>query len=366
MILGYDTPALPGMMIDDIVTPCLVVDADALDRNLRKLAEFCTGQGMALRPHGKMHKCPDLAHLQMQHGAVGICAQKVSEAESFARAGLKDILVTNQVRQAVMIDRVAGLARDARIGVLIDDPANVAELSTAARRHGTILDVYIELDCGAGRCGLTDPEDALPLAQRITEAAHLHFAGLHVYQGSAQHMPEAKRVDAIAHAARLATQARDLLDTNHIPVPTITGGGTGSYALETQGPWTELQCGSYAFMDADYARVIGDAFEPALFLLTSVLSHNRPSRAIVDAGLKVQSVDSGLPTVHAAPDLSYTKCSDEHGEVHDPDNRLRINDKLRLIPGHCDPTCNLHDQYVVIRNGQVEALWPISARGKAL
>jgi len=374
---GYDVPALPGMNETDIETPCLVLDLDALERNIIRMGEEARGMGVRLRVHGKMHKSVDVAKLQLRiGGAVGVCCQKVSEAEVFARGGISDILVSNQVRGAARIDRLARLPRfGARVSCCVDDPENIPELSAAAVRHGATIGCLVELDCGAGRCGVTTAREAVDLAQAIIAAPGLEFAGIQAYQGAMQHLKHhAERKAKFETAVALVREVLDAFGADGIACATVTGGGTGSYRLEgTSGVYTELQCGSYAFMDADYARVLderGDrldeaGFENALFILTSVMSHVKTERAICDAGLKVQSVDSGLPVVFGRDDISYTECSDEHGTLADPDRALKVNDKLRLVPGHCDPTCNLHDWYVGVRNGKVECLWPVSARGKA-
>ncbi|MCX5512952.1 alanine racemase [Kaistia algarum] len=373
--VGFDVPALPGMREAEIQTPCLILDLDALEANLRRMAEFAARSGLRLRPHGKMHKSVDIARLQIEiGGAVGLCCQKVSEAEVFVRGGISDVLITNEVRSPVMIDRLARLPKlGAKVAVCVDDPTNVPELAAAVRRHGTSLGCFIEIDCGAGRCGLSDPEAALALARAIASAPGLTFAGVQAYQGRLQHLPTfPEREAAFAASLAITRAAVDRIEAGGLPVPLVTGAGTGSYPLEAaSGLYGELQCGSYAFMDADYGRVRGldggrlDAeWRNALFLLTSVLSRPAPGRAICDAGLKAQSADSGLPVVFGREGVRYTRWTDEHGELADPDGRLAVGEHLRLVPGHCDPTCNLHDWYVGLRGGRVETIWPVSARGK--
>lgn len=373
--LGFDIPALPGMSEAEVQTPCLILDLDALEANLARMADFVASRGLRLRAHGKMHKSVDVARLQMTiGGASGLCCQKVSEAEVFVRGGIRDILITNEVRSPVMIDRLARLPQSgARLAVCVDDPTNVPQLAEAVQRHGTELGCFVEVDCGAGRCGLSDPEAALALARSIASAPGLSFAGIHAYQGGMQHLPTyAERETAFAAALAITRAVVDRIEAAGLPVPLVTGGGTGSHPLEAaSGLYGELQCGSYAFMDAAYGRVRGEdggrldgEWRNALFLLTSVLSCPAPGRAVCDAGLKAQSADSGLPVVSGPEGVRYTKWTDEHGELADPDGRLAIGDRLRLVPGHCDPTCNLHDWYVGIRNGKVETIWPVSARGK--
>ena len=375
--VGYDVPALPGMDEADIQTPCLVLDLDALERNIKKMGDFAKQMGVRHRVHGKMHKSVDVALLQEKlGGSVGVCCQKVSEAEVFARGGIKDVLVSNQVRQPEKIDRLARLPKlGARAICCVDDLANVADLSEAAVRHGTQIECLVEIDCGAGRCGVTTTPAVVEIAKAIDAAPGLRFAGLQAYQGAMQHLDSYEdRKAKIEIAVAQVKDAVDTLKAEGLECDIVGGGGTGSYYFEgNSGVYNELQCGSYAFMDADYGRILDKdgkridqgEWENALFILTSVMSHAKADKAIVDAGLKAQSVDSGLPVIFGRTDVTYVKCSDEHGVVADPDGVLKVNDKLRLVPGHCDPTCNVHDWYVGVRNGKVETLWPVSARGKA-
>lgn len=374
--VGYDIPALPGMAEADIQTPCLVLDLDALERNIRKMGDYAAAHGMRHRVHGKMHKSVDVALLQERlGGAVGVCCQKVSEAEVFARGGISDILVSNQIRDPLKIDRLARLPKlGAKTTVCVDDLANLAELSAAAQKHGTTLGIFVEIDCGAGRCGVTTPEAVVAIARAAEAAPGLHFAGIQAYQGAMQHLDryEDRKAKLDAAVAQVKEAVAALKAAGLVP-QLVSGGGTGSYYFESgSGVYNELQCGSYAFMDADYGRIL-DAdgkridrgeWQNALFILTQVMSHVKPDKAVCDAGLKAQSVDSGLPVVFGRDDVRYAKCSDEHGVIDDPKGVLRVGDKLRLVPGHCDPTCNVHDWYVGVRNGVVECVWPVSARGK--
>ena len=375
--VGYDIPAAIGMAESEIQTPCLVLDLDALERNIAKMGQFAKDMGVRHRVHGKMHKSVDVALLQERlGGSCGVCCQKVSEAEVFVRGGIKDVLVSNQVRDPAKIDRLARLPKPgARIICCVDDLANVADLSAAAVRHGTRIECLVEIDCGAGRCGVTTTPAVVEIAQAIDAAEGLEFAGLQAYQGAMQHLENYDdRKAKIEIAVAQVKDAVDALKSLGLTCDIVGGGGTGSYYFEgTSGVYNELQCGSYAFMDADYGRIRDKdgnridrgEWENALFILTSVMSHAKPDKAIVDAGLKAQSVDSGLPVIFGRTDVEYVKCSDEHGVVSDPDGVLKVNDKLRLVPGHCDPTCNVHDWYVGVRGGKVETLWPVSARGKA-
>ena len=375
--VGYNIPAMVGMDEADIQTPCLVLDLDALERNIIKMGQFAKDKNMRHRVHGKMHKSVDVALLQEKlGGSCGVCCQKVSEAEAFVRGGIKDVLVSNQVRDPAKIDRLARLPKlGARAICCVDDLANIADLSAAAVKHGTQIECLVEIDCGAGRCGVQSTEDVVAIATAIDAAEGLKFAGLQAYQGAMQHLDDyQERKAKIEIAVAMVAEAVAALKSVGLECDIVGGGGTGSYYFEGEsGVYNELQCGSYAFMDADYGRILDrdgkridqGEWQNALFLLTSVMSHAKADKAICDAGLKAQSVDSGLPVIFGRTDVEYVKCSDEHGVIADPDGVLKVGDKLKLVPGHCNPTCNVHDWYVGVRNGKVEALWPITARGKA-
>ncbi|MDH5797580.1 MAG: DSD1 family PLP-dependent enzyme [Paracoccaceae bacterium] len=375
--VGFDIPAKPGMDEADIQTPCLVLDLDALERNIKKMGDYAREHGMRHRVHGKMHKSVDVAKLQEKlGGAVGVCCQKVSEAEVFARGGIKDILVSNQVRDPQKIDRLARLPKyGCRTIVCVDDVNNVADLSAAAAKHGTSLECFVEIDCGAGRCGVNTTPAVVEIAKAIEAADNLKFTGIQAYQGAMQHMDSYDdRKAKLDVAIAMVKDAVDGLKAEGIECELVSGGGTGSYYFESNsGVYNELQCGSYAFMDADYGRILDKdgkridqgEWENSFFILTQVMSHTKADKAICDAGLKAQSVDSGLPVVYGRDDVKYIKCSDEHGVIEDPNGVLKINEKLKLVPGHCDPTANVHDWYVGVRGGKVEVVWPVSARGRA-
>jgi len=327
-----------------------------------------------LRPHAKTHKCPTIALAQIAHGAVGVCCQKVSEAEALVDGGVGDVLISNQVVGAKKVARVAALAERARISICVDDPLQVTALDDAMERAGNAtLDVLVEIDVGAKRCGVVPGGAALALARVAADLPGLRFMGLQAYHGSAQHLrTPAERSAAISSASELARQSRDLILAAGLPCEVITGAGTGTYTLEGgSGVYNELQAGSYAFMDADYARNSTEQpFAHSLTILATVMSR-APGHAVLDVGLKAHSIDSGMAVVAADASgkplkgLDYRKASDEHGVVFPEGGAVlpALGDKLRLIPGHIDPTVNLHDWLVCVRNGKVEELWPITARG---
>jgi len=354
-------PAAVGQRLDEVDTPALVLDLDAFEANLAALNR-AVGKRVRVRAHAKTHKCPEIALAQVAGGAVGVCCQKVSEAEALVEGGVKDVLVSNEIVGASKIARLAALAKRARIGVCVDNPQNLKAL----RESGAKLDVYVELEVGMNRCGIAPGEPAVALAREI--GGNLRFAGLQAYHGRAQHVRSmADRRASIERAADAVRLTKKLLKDRNIDCPIVTGAGSGTFMFEVEsGAWDEIQPGSYVFMDADYARNEWAAplprFEHALFVLATVMSRPKPEVAIVDAGLKASSVDSGMPGVWQRPGLAYTHASDEHGWV-EGSPAPALGEKLLLVPGHCDPTVNLYDWYVCVRKGAVEALWPITARG---
>ena len=364
-------PARAGMRVEDVDTPALLLDLDAFERNLRRLPATLEGRSVRVRPHAKSHKCPQIALRQVALGAVGVCCQKVSEAQALVQGGVRDVLIANEVVGAAKLQRLAALAHEARIGVCVDDADNVRELAAAVRAAGSQPDVYVEVDVGARRCGVEPGEPAVALARAIADAG-LHFAGLQAYQGAAQHLrTPAERSAAIGKAVEMIQATAAKLRSAGLSPGIVTGAGTGTYLLEAgSGVYSEIQPGSYIFMDADYGRNLGDdglpvhEFEQSLFILATVMSRPVRARAVVDVGLKAHSVDSGMPGVVGIEGARYTRASDEHGviELGGP-GEVRLGQKIRLVPGHCDPTVNLYDWLVCCRGQRVEDLWPISARG---
>ena len=369
-------PAVVGMRLEDVDTPALILDLDAFETNLKRLADAVAGVAgrVRVRAHAKTHKCPEIGKRQIAAGAVGVCCQKVSEAEAMVEGGIADVLVSNEIVGERKLERLAALAKRARIGVCVDNADNVRDLQAAAQRAGATIETYIELEIGMRRCGVAPGEPALALARAIVASASLRFAGIHAYHGRAQHIrSNDERRAVIGSAASAVRNTRSLLEKNHIPCPTVTGAGTGTFMFEVElGAWDEIQPGSYVFMDWDYARNEWvppmPRFEHSLFVLATVMSRPDPTLAVVDAGLKASSIDSGMPGVWERPGLSYTRASDEHGwvEIGAGAAAPGLGDKLLLVPGHCDPTVNLYDWYVCVREGVVEALWPITARGAVL
>jgi D-serine deaminase-like pyridoxal phosphate-dependent protein len=372
--------ARPGDPVAAIATPALVIDLDAMERNLHQMARFASDHGMRLRPHAKMHKSAHIARLQCAAGAVGVCVQKLSEAQALALGGVDDIFISNEVVDPAKLAELAQLARQVRLSVCVDSTLGVDRLAAAVRAAGSRVDVYVEVDVGHGRCGVA-PTAAGALAHQVVSHAPdddsaagsgLRFAGLQAYHGQAQHLRSpAEREHAIHHAVTLARTAQASVTSGGIGCPLVTGAGTGSFVHETaSGVYGELQAGSYLFMDADYAAneptPHAPVFEHALFVKSQVISRGC-SHAVIDAGHKSHAVDSGLPRVHGRR-LGFANGGDEHGILRPAGDGLpELGDTVWLIPGHCDPTVNLHDHYIAVRGGLeagvVEAVWPVDARG---
>jgi D-serine deaminase-like pyridoxal phosphate-dependent protein len=356
-----------GQRLEEVDTPALILDLDAFEKNLHVLKNAVEGR-VRVRPHAKTHKCPEVAKRQIALGAVGMCCQKVSEAEAMVEGGIVDVLVSNEVVGATKIARLAELSRRARLGVCVDDASNLHAIG----KSGAKLDVYVELEVGMRRCGVAPGEPAVALAREVAKYPNLRFGGLQAYHGRAQHMRTMEERHAVIEtAAQHVLHTKRKLEEAGIDCPIVTGAGSGTFMFEVgSGAWDEIQPGSYAFMDADYARNEWAAplprFEHALFVLATVMSRPSAQVAIVDAGLKASSVDSGMPGVWQRAGLSYTHASDEHGWVETTTQGAAVpalGEKILLVPGHCDPTINLYDWYVCARDGVVEDLWGITARG---
>jgi len=285
-------PAAIGQKLEEVDTPALILDLDGFDRNQKTLFDLVKGR-VRVRPHAKTHKSPDVAQRQIALGAVGMCCQKVSEAEAMVDGGIDDVLVSNEIVGARKLERLAALARRAKIGVCVDHAQNVDAIAAT----GAQLDVYIEIDVGMRRCGVQPGQPAVELARNIVSFKNLRFAGLQAYHGRAQHIRSMEERHAVIEtAAQHVQHTKRLLAEAGIPCPVVTGAGSGTFMLEVEaGAWDEIQCGSYAFMDVDYAKNEWAAplprFEHALFVLSTVMSRPSAEVAIVDAGLKASSVD---------------------------------------------------------------------------
>ena len=378
-----------GLRVDLIDTPALVVDLDAMERNIQRMAEFAHKHQVRWRPHAKMHKSAEIALQLEKAGARGHCVQKVSEAEALAAGGVADLYISNEVLAGAKLLRAARLAaqlaaRGGRLAIAVDSGEGIERLAQAMMLTRAVIDVYIEIDIGQGRCGVAPDERVVTLARQLAGRSSLRLAGLQAYHGGAQHLRTvAERHAAIVEAAEKVNAVRRLLEAAEMPADVVTGAGTGTFAHEAaSGAWTEIQPGSFMFMDVDYLRNERDPaqpqFEPALFIKSQVISL-ADDHAVCDAGHKSHAIDSGLPEVQALPGqapLRFANGGDEHGVLHpeqsaDEDGPLShlpaLGEAVWLIPGHCDPTVNLHSHYVVVRGGlaagRVEAIAPVEARG---
>jgi D-serine deaminase-like pyridoxal phosphate-dependent protein len=378
---------LIGQSVAAIDTPALVIDLDAIERNLASMQSFANAHSIMLRPHAKMHKSAYLSLLQMQAGAVGVCVQKVSEAAALAELGVSDIYVSNVITAlqkcellAHILCRQTGLnASKMKLSVAADSLIGIQHLVQAMQRHAPAerLNVFVEIDVGQGRCGIAPGTAAVPLVQAISQSANLRFAGLQAYHGRAQHLRgAAERSSAIASVVEKVQATKAALQAAGFDVPLVTGAGTGSFIHEAaSGMYGELQAGSYLFMDADYAANERDEdmprFEHALFVKSQVISRQTTAeddRAVLDAGHKSHAIDSGLPTIWAghSSDWQFFNGGDEHGILRGS-ALPQIGDVVWLIPGHCDPTVNLHDAMIGVRgglaHGQVERIIQVDTRG---
>ncbi len=357
-------------------TPVLVVDLDPLERNLDRMSEAAGEAGVDLRPHAKTHKSAVLARRQIELGAAGVCVQTVREAEAMAAGGVRDIFITNEVVGAGKLERAARLAREAALAVCVDDAGNLGELSRAARRAGSTVGVLIELNTSDYRGGAASGEPLVGLALRAVDAPAVEFLGIQAYNGAAQHIRGyPARLASTRRVVSMAEENVEMLARRGVECRAVSGGGTGTYSLEaSSGLFTEIQPGSYVFMDAGYMANRGPAgapfrdFEPSLYVLTTVMSRRPGSGyALVDAGLKAVSATDGPPLVKGAEAVYtlHTRLADEHGVLTPAagGGLPALGERLRLIPVNCDPTVNLYDRLVGVRNGVVEEVWPIDARG---
>lgn len=369
--------AVAGQNLAEIHTPALLVDLDAFEANVQAMAGLARQYGVLLRPHAKAHKSSAVALAQVAAGATGICCQKLSEAYPFVNAGIRDIHISNQFIGPQKMAMAAELARHVRLSVCVDHPEQIVQLAAAAAAAGVTITVLPEIDIGQGRCGVASEAALLALARQIPEHAALRFGGVQAYHGGIQHACGWKsRKHYASQAAATTARYVEHLASHGISCPVVTGGGTGTAEFDAaSGVYTEIQPGSYVFMDAHYGANNWDgvlALRHSLFIVSTIMSTAKQGQAVCDVGLKGVAVDSGLPCIAAgqhAERFSYVAANDEHGILKaKPADSMQhpadpLGQCLLLIPGHCDPTCNLYAHYVGFRNGVVEQLWQIDARG---
>jgi D-serine deaminase-like pyridoxal phosphate-dependent protein len=358
----------------ELPTPALLLDLAAFEANLRTMADYCKKAGCGIRPHAKTHKCPEIARRQVAAGARGVCVATVPEAEAMVRAGIRGVLLTSPILEPGKVARMAALARTGDVLLAVGHARQAELLDEAARGAGAAVGVLIDLDVGDRRTGVLPGEPALELARLVARCEHLRLRGLQAYAGHASHVvgfAEREKVSRLAMGKAVST--RDLLARAGLRGEILSGGSTGTYDIDgaIEGV-TELQAGSYVFMDVDYRRiggrdgqaVYGD-FRPSLTVLTTVVSAGHPDRVTVDAGTK--ALDTTVPwraeAVHT-PGLSYRPAGDEFGVVTAGKGAglPRLGDRLEFIAPHCDPTTNLYDRIYAMRGGRVEAVWLLAAR----
>lgn len=357
-----------GMPVEQLETPVLTIDIDAMQRNLDTMMTILDGSKVRLRPHLKTAKSPALAHLMINAGAVGICAAKLAEAEVMANAGITDIVLTSEVAGAGKIERLVALAgRLPDFKAVVDNQPVVEQIASLARERGLTVKLLVELDVHTGRSGVVSPEGVLALADVIRDTEGVEFVGVHGYAGHAQVRSLAERVERNGPAMEILSATVELLQEHNHNVRYVTGGGTGTCAMDVEnGVLNEVQAGSFLLMDTLY-RNADVPFENALRCLTTIISRPTADRAVCDAGGKTMSHDGGPPEVEDRAGVRYLRGSDEHGSIAvDPDaleGDLNVGDVISLLPSHICTTINLHDVLVGVRGGVVEAVWPVETRG---
>lgn len=364
------------MPLEEVATPALVVDVAVMEGNLRRMAQHARRVGVALRPHTKTHKCPLLARRQIELGAVGVCCAKVSEAEVMLSGGVENVLITSPVATRDKMARIATLARSSPgVQVVVDHPGTLKDLSDASAAAGVVLQVLVDLDVGSARTGIAPGKPALELAESIRNAEALQLVGLQAYAGHVMHVEGHERRRLSSHKALdPALETRFRLERAGHEVEILSVGGTGTFDIDCDlAGVTDLQVGSYLFMDVEYRKIgqrddgVFHEFEPSLFVLATAISQPMAGRMTFDAGFKALATDTVLPEFRDVTGVGCLWGGDEHliVELHDPSREIRLGDRLELIVPHCDPTVNLYDYYHPYRNGQVQELWPISARGRS-
>ena len=359
----------PGTAKADLDTPALCLDIAVVESNIHRMADLVKDTPVRLRPHSKTHKSPLLAKMQLDAGAIGITCAKLGEAEEMGKAGIRDILIANQIVGDIKIARLVNLAAYTDVMVAVDNWENVQALSAAAQQTGVRLRTIIEVDVGMGRCGTLPGEETLALARKIVTLPGLRFEGLMGYEGHLVMTPDHnERKQKTMRDLAMLTSTADLLRQNGIAVKIVSAGGTGTADITCHVPGiTDIQVGSYITMDAQYRENVGVKFDYGLTVLCTVISTRGGDHAIIDAGLKTLTRDFGLPKVMHPAGWNLTALSEEHGFLKRVDGPpLSIGDKVEVIPNHGCTTINLHNNYHVIRNGRLQAIWPIAGRGKVM
>lgn len=367
----YSAESYVGQHKTELDTPALLIDLDIMESNIQKMANYFTTVNADLRPHVKTHKTPIISHKQIAAGAIGVTCAKLGEAEAIVHSGIRDVLIANQIVSKQKIARLVNLAKHSEIMVAVDNKQNVQAISEAAVNKGVIIRVLVEVNIGMNRCGVEPGKDALELAQNVCGSPNLKFEGLMGYEGHTVANPNrSERENATLKDMQKLIETKHLLEKNGIDVPIMSGGGTGTFDITGSIPeMTEVQAGSYVFMDSTYSKVdgAGGNFNCALSILSTVVSRPEKHRIIIDTGLKALTKEFGIPQPRDFEGLEMVSLSEEHGilQISNGDKALKPSDRLEIIPTHCCTNVNLHDKYFGIRNETVESVWEITARGRS-
>ncbi len=353
------------MLLNQIPTPALVLDLDAFDRNCDRINEMIRGTGMKLRPHYKSSRCTAVAHMQMAKGAKGMTCAKISEAQDLAEAGIEDILIANQIVEKSKIAQAAALANCCRLTVAVDSAANIEDLQFYAAAENSRIFCLVEYEIGMNRCGVSTKEEVLELARQIGSCSNLTFEGIQAYAGHLSHEADLNARKAASDAVeQKLRELKTYLEQQGVEVRTVSGASTGTVQLRPKDSvYTEIQAGSYVFMDVAYGA-LKLPFEPALTVLSTVISKSK-GLTIVDAGRKSVSVDQAMPRFLEFPEIEV-KCSEEHSSTLSTELKTAIGEKYRLIPGHCCTAMNLHDRIYFVRGGKVVDKVPVTSRGRSV
>ena len=363
--MANDYLPIPGTSLEDLDTPALIVEVAIADANIRKMQEFVHGHGTAVRPHSKTHKSPFWGHKQLAAGAIGITCSKVSEAEALVDGGITEVLIANEIVGRMKIARLAAVNRRANVVVAVDDATNVRDLSEAAEAARVEIGVVVDVNIRLNRCGVEPGEPSTTLAKIVASSPGLRLDGLMGYEGHVNAPPDEKRRIVLEAMAKFRF-AHDELKAAGLPTRIMTAGGTSTYNVTgTVDFVTDIQSGSYIFMDGAYLKEMND-FEPALTVLSTVISRPTPERAVLDIGKKSISLEAGLPIVVGAPGATLARLNEEHGvlQLEGEARNLRIGDRVRLLPMNCGTTINIHDRYFCMRDGVLEDVIPVAGRGR--
>lgn len=353
------------MKVNELFTPALILDKKVFEKNMDTMDELLLGTSMYLRPHYKSHKCREIAKIQMQRGAAGITCAKLGEAADLFQAGIKDIFIANQIAQKEKIQMIAELAKKCRLMICVEDKENIKALSDAAKEKGSDIYCMVEFEVGMNRCGVTDVEEVLELAQLIESLPNLHFDGIQAYAGNLAHEHSLlKREQETAKIESKVSSLKKYLENHGLAVREVGGCSTGTVEQRSKDSvYTHLQTGSYIFMDQAYSH-LHLKFLNALYVLTTVISV-KEDRFITDTGVKSLGMDQGAPGLVGVPEDTSVDWSEEHGTIYMSGHGRKINDKFLYIPGHCCTTVNIFDKIYVVEEDEVVDVWNVTGRGQS-